>query len=148
MVMLTPRQATLVFGWARPRIILTWRDVLQRKLTLDQLVDLGLSAAQLVLLQPDPGQWVQHAGGGVRHARFLMPWGANPFAHLGADLADVLSLRLSLIEMIRMGITYQQLRAHGMNDDIERMFKLSEEEWGLLGKSAGLAPEGIKVGVE
>ena len=65
-----------------------------------------------------------------------MPWAANPFLHLGADLADVISLRLSVEEMMRTRITYEQLVMHGMTERTEMMFRLGgEEEWAMLGKS-------------
>lgn len=140
MVLLSARQATQIFGWARPKRILTWNDVVRRKLTLDQLIGHGLGAMDLVLLQPDPSQWVQHAGATLRHARFMLPWEANPFVHFGADLADVLSMRLTVVEMVRMAITYRQLKEHGMNDEIERMFKLEDEEWEMLGRPVGPKP--------
>jgi len=86
------------------------------------------------MIQPDPAQWVEHAGAGLKHIRFLQPLGANPFEHFGADLADVLSLELTFTEMMRMGVTYTQLRAAGMSEKTERMFKLDDEEWAMLGR--------------
>ena len=82
-------------------------------------------------IQPDPAQWTQHASAGLKHARFL---GANPFLHLGADLADVMGMNLTVAEMLRMGITHAQLRSHGMTERMEGFFKFDEVEWQLLGK--------------
>ena len=53
-------------------------------------------------------------------------------------------MRPTVVDLVRMGVTYQQLRAHGMNDEIERMFKLDDAEWAVLGKGQPLARIGIK----
>jgi hypothetical protein len=113
---------------------LTWEDVKRRKLTIDVLLKTKLRPADLVVLQPDPRQWVQHAGASLKHTRMMIMWPANPFTHLGADLADVLSMKLSIIEMVRMDITYKQLVANGMNERTERLFRFDEDEWKMLGK--------------
>lgn len=131
---LTPRQSTLIFGWLNPREELAWPDVVRLKLTMDQLVSYGLAATDLLVVQPDPGEWVRHAGAGLKHARFMQPWGANPFVHFGADLADVISMRLSLAEMLSMDISHAQLVGQGMTECTERLFKLEDEEWHMLGK--------------
>lgn len=131
---LTARQATQIFGWWDPRLSLTWADVLQRKLTLKQLIALGLSAVSLSMIQPNPAQWVEHTGATLEHVRFMQPMAANPFEHFGADLADVLKLELTFTELMRMGVTWRQLKSAGMTDITEGMFKLDHEEWGMLGK--------------
>lgn len=134
MVHLTARQSTLIFGWLNTREELVWNDVLRLKLTLDKLVSFGLNATDLIVIQPNPMEWVKHAGAGLKHARFMQPWGANPFVHFGADLADVLSMKLSLAEMLRMDISYKQLVAKGMNEYTEGMFKFDSDECAMLGK--------------
>lgn len=134
MVQLTARQSTRIFGWINAREVLCWDDVVRCKLTLDGLMLVGLTASELMLVQPDPAKWVEHGGASLKHARFMIPWGANPFIHFKADLADVLTMRLSIDEMIRMGITYQQLLENGMNEITERMFRFDEEEWQMLGR--------------
>ena len=131
---LTARQSIRIFGWLDPRPILAWADILRLGLTLDTLLSYGIRPADLVSVQPDPSEWVRHAGAGHRHARVMQPWGANPFVHLGADLADVLGMELTVVEMLRMDITYAQLRRAGMTDRTERMFKLDDEEWDMLGR--------------
>jgi len=132
---LTARQATLLTGWLNPHPTITWADAVRLHLTLDSFLSAKVPTSNLVTLQPDPLQWVQHAGAGLKHARVMMAWEANPFVHLGADLADVISLKLSVDEMMRMGITHEQLVIHGMTERTELMFRLgSEEEWWMLGK--------------
>ena len=131
---LTPLQSTQIFGWWDLRPTLTWTDVRRLLLTLDRLISLRVAATSLAMIQPDPAEWVEHAGATLRHARFMQPLGANPFEHFNADLADVLSLEPTFIELMRMGVTYRQLRAAGMSEATERMFKLDEEEWGMLGR--------------
>ena len=111
--------------------MLTWSDVLNLKLSVDSLVACGLTSTELSMLQPDPAEWVKHAGGELRHARHLR---ANPFIYFRADLADVLSMKLSLDEMIRMDITHAQLVAVGMTAETEGLFKLDETEWAMLGR--------------
>ena len=107
-------------------------------LSLDRLISYGLTASDLVLVQPDPAKWAEHAGAGLKHARFMQPWGANPFIHFGADLADVISMDLTVVEMVRMGITYTQLQENGMTDRTETLFKLDEIEWEVLGKKQSI----------
>jgi hypothetical protein len=137
-VRLTPRQSTLIHGWWDPRPTLTWEDVRRRKLNLDFLLNTAcLRPVDLVVIQPDPRQWVQHTGASLKHARQMIVWPANPFTHLGADLADVLSMKLTMAEMVRMDITYRQLLANGMNEKTERLFRFDEEEWSMLGKAVG-----------
>jgi hypothetical protein len=133
-IALTPRQSTLIHGWFSPVPTLTWNDVKRKKLTLDFLLNAKLRPSDLVVLQPDPKQWVQHAGASLKHARQMITWPANPFTHLGGDLADVLSMKLSIEEMIRMDITHTQLVANGMSEQTERLFRFDEEEWILMGK--------------
>ena len=135
MIKLTPRQSTLLHGWLNPVPTLRWEDVKKRKLTVDFLLEKAkLSPSDLVVLQPDPRQWVQHAGASLKHTRLMIIWPANPFTHLGADLADVLSMKLTSVELVRMDVTYSQLIANGLNERTERMFRFDEEEWGMLGK--------------
>ena len=131
MALLKPRQSTLLFGWLNPRPVLLWSDVTRRRLTLDQLVQSGLTASDLQAVQPDPAEWVRHAGAELRHARCLR---ANPITYFGADLADVLSMRLSVEEMVLMELTHAQLVALGMSPENERLFKLDEDEWHMLGR--------------
>ena len=134
-ISLTARQATFLTGWLNPHPTITWADTLRLHLTLDSFLSAKVRPSDLVTLQPDPLQWVQHAGAGLKHARVMMAWGVNPFSHLGADLADVISLRLSVHEMMRMGITHEQLVLNGMTERTELMFRLGgEEEWEMLGK--------------
>ena len=135
MVFLKPRQSTALFGWWNPRPVLAWGDVLSLKLSVDALVACGLTATEISMLQPDPAEWVKHAGGELRHARHLR---ANPFIYFRADLADVLSMKLSLDEMIRMDITHAQLVSVGMTPETEALFKLDETEWTMLGKGDSL----------
>lgn len=137
MIRLTPRQSTQIHGWLNPVPTLTWEDVKRKKLTFDFLLCTAkLRPSDLVVIQPDPRQWVQHAGASLKHARQMIIWPANPFTHLGADLADVLSMKMSAVEMVRMDITYAQLMANGMSEKTERLFRFDEEEWVLLGKNA------------
>jgi hypothetical protein len=111
-----------------------WSDVIRFGLTLDKLIEYGLQAPDLVIVQPDPAQWVQHAGAGFKHARFMLAWGANPFRHFGADLADVIGMGLTVTEMVRMDIDYAQLRENGLTERTEGMFKFDEVDWAILGK--------------
>ena len=134
-IALTPRQSTLIHGWFNPAPTLTWSDVKKKKLTMDFLLGTKLRPSDLVAIQPDPRQWIQHAGASIKHARLMIVWPANPFSHFGADLADVLSMKLSIDEMIRMDITHKQLLAHGMNEQTERLFHFDTEEWDMLGKA-------------
>jgi len=143
MAQLTPRQSTLIFGWFNPLPVLLWNDVVRLGLTLDKLIGYGLHAPDLVIVQPDPAQWVKHAGAELKHARFMLAWGANPFRNFGADLADVIGMGLSVTEMVRMDIDYAQLREHGLTDRTEGLFKFDEMDWAILGKPAFNSAQGL-----
>jgi hypothetical protein len=134
MVKLTPLQSVRIFGWSDPRPILTWNDVTRLGLTFEGLIGSGLRTSELVLIQPDPVQWVVHAKVCLSHARDLMLWPANPFAHLGADLGDVLAQNFTADELLRMDVTHGQLVRYGLTARTEKMFKFSDAEWEQLGK--------------
>jgi len=134
MIRLTPRQSTLIHGWFNPSPTLTWKDVKKRKLTIDYLLSTKLRPADLVTIQPDPGEWVLHAGASLNHARLMIIWPANPFKHFKADLADVLSMKFTCTELIRMDVTYTQLVSLGMNEKTERMFHFDDDEWSMMGR--------------
>jgi hypothetical protein len=132
---LSPRQSILLFGWWNPRPRLTWGLVVGKKLTIDAIIAVGIKGPDLVLVQPDPSMWVKHAGATFKkHARFMIPWPANPFIHFKADLADVLSLQPSPVELVRMDVNYTQLVRHGLTDRTEAMFRFDEDDWMFLGK--------------
>jgi hypothetical protein len=133
---LTPRQSIIIFGWWSPQPTLTWSHIMSRKISLDILIKAGLSAPDLVLVQPDPSKWIKYAGASIKHLRFMIPWPANPFIHFKADLADVLSLQLHATELVRMNVSYSQLVHYGLTDRTEAMFRFDEDEWAFLGKSA------------
>jgi hypothetical protein len=68
-----------------------------------------------------------------RHG-WTLPGRAAEIEHFNADLADVLSLEPTFIELMRMGVTHKQLREAGMTAATEKMFKLDSEEWAMLGR--------------
>ena len=131
---LTARQATLLHGWLWTKPTLTWKDIVSRKLTFQQLMNVGIPIREMVTLQADPKEWVKHAQVGHRHLRLMIEWPANPFDHFGMDLADLLAMRLSVDELVRMDVTYEQLKKNGLNARTEAMFKFCPEEWEILGK--------------
>jgi hypothetical protein len=135
MVNLTPIQSIRLFGWRDPRPILVWDDVLRLRHSFDTLIGSGLRVSELVLLQPDPSQWVAHAGAGLGHARAMIQWPANPFIHLGADLGDVLKQRFTAHELVSMDVSYGQMVKSGMTARTEQMFRFSADEWAMLGKT-------------
>lgn len=135
-IRLTPRQSTLTHGWLNPVPTLSWNDVRRRKLTFDYLLfTTKLRPADLVTLQADPVQWIKHTGASLKHVRRMIIWPANPFKHFDADLADVLSMKFTCIELIQMDVTYNQLVSNGMNEQTERMFHFDDDEWVMMGRS-------------
>ena len=140
-IRLTPRQSTLIHGWINPVPTLTWDDVRRRRklLTFDYLLlTAKLRPADLVTLQADPVQWIKHTGACLKHVRQMIIWPANPFKHFDADLADVLSMKFTCIELILMGVTYNQLVMNGMNEQTERMFHFDEDEWSMIGRNSDM----------
>jgi hypothetical protein len=131
---LTARQATLVHGWIRTKPTLNWPDVVSLKHTMDSLLAIGLTANELLTIQPDPAHWTRQGGATLKHLRLMMLWPANPFEHFHADLADLLGLHLKVDELVRMNVTYDQLVRNGMTARTESMFKFCKEEWAVMGK--------------
>lgn len=133
-VKLTPFQSVRLFGWMNPRPELKWGDVTRLGFTFDQLIGVGIRASDLVFIQPDPAEWVQHAGVEFKHTRAMMHWPANPFTHMGADLGDVLSQKFSASELKRMAVSHKQLVRYGMTEHTEHMFRFDAQEWLMLGR--------------
>ena len=134
---LTARQATLLHGWMRARPFLTWDDVVQTRLTLDNLIDAGCRARDVVTMQPNARLWAVHAGANIVHARWMLQaWPAHPLRDLGADLGDMLSHKFTAAELVQMGVTHGDLVRAGMTARFEGMFKFAEWEWELLGRAA------------
>lgn len=132
---LTPGQAVWLHGWAAPRPVLRWSDVVESEtISLARCRAANLSLRQLHTLQPDAAEWVRHGGATLRDAVDMCElWVFDVLRDFRADLADVLSQRWGADTLHRMGVTHEGLARVGMTPETMRMFGLTARGWAALG---------------
>lgn len=134
-ILVTPRQSIAIFGlWDQPRKVLEWQDITSRNLTWRTLRDsIGLEAAQLKRIQPDPIEWVHRASITLQDLPDMVCFPVNPFVHLHADLAEVWSMRWPAETLLQFDVTFEQLREKGMNAQVMQHFNFTMGQWMGLG---------------
>ena len=134
-VLINARQSVAIFGlWDQPRHVLEWTDVTARNLTWRTLRDaMQLEPDKLQRLQPDPIEWVSRASITLQDLPDMACFPVNPFVHLRADLAEVWSMRWSADTLQQLGVTFEQLRAKGMNGQVMQHFNFTLGQWLSLG---------------
>lgn len=135
---LTPGQAVTIHGWMRPRLHLTWTDVLANgSLTMEYLhTRTNIPKELLHRMQPDIKAWLQ-AGRVVPSdaPSFAHLWAAHPVKDLKCDLGDIVSFGWDAKTMRQTGMTYADLREVGMTHEMMGLFKYTLYEWSTLGFS-------------
>jgi len=134
-ILVNPRQSVVVFGmWDQPRQVLEWQDVTARNLTWRTLREVMLlEPERLKQLQPDPIEWVHRASITLQDLPDMTCFPVNPFVHLHADLAEVWSMRWPAETLKNLDVTYEQLRAKGMNPQVMQHFCFTLGQWMTLG---------------
>jgi hypothetical protein len=134
-VPLTPGQAVWLHGWAAPKPVLRWADVVDSEaITFARCRAANLSLRQLHTLQPDVTEWVKHGGVTLRDAADMCElWTFDVLRDFGADLADVLSQRWGADTLRRMGATYERLARVGLTPETMRLFGFTARGWAALG---------------
>jgi hypothetical protein len=134
-ILVNPRQSLAIFGmWDQPRQVLEWQDVTARNLTWRTLRDtMKFDPESLRKLQPDPNEWVARASITLQDLPDMTCFPVHPFMHLRADLAEVWSMRWSADTLKQLNVTYEQLRAKGMNVQVMQHFNFTLGQWMSLG---------------
>ena len=124
-------QSIGVFGlWDQPRTIMTWNDVVEKNLSWRYMRHkLGLTAAQLKTIQPDKSEWIQRINLTLHDLPDMCVFPINPFEDLGADLAEVWSMRWSISALVRMGVTYEQMKQRGLSPQMMSYFQIPLTGW-------------------
>jgi hypothetical protein len=137
-ILVNPRQSVAIFGlWDQPRQVLEWQDVTARNLTWKTLREtMKFDAESLRKLQPDPNEWVARASITLQDLPDMTCFPVHPFVHLRADLAEVWSMRWSADTLKQLDVTYEQLRAKGMNVQVMQHFNFTLGQWMSLGLNA------------
>ena len=134
LIRLTSPQIVRIFGWREYHPMLTWADVQNNPhILFTFLVECGLSTQQLFRLQHDAYAWVQHGGLQMHDCLQMTQWPLHPITHLRADLADILQMRWTSNEMIKVGLTVTDLLTLGMTPTVMSKFGFTLHCWVSLG---------------
>lgn len=132
---ITSLQSVRFFGlWDQPRRVLVWEDITAKCYSWRRLRDeLMISPSDLRRIQPSAEEWVNRGALQMRDLPEMTCFPVNPFLHLHADLAEVWSMGWSADMLKKLGVTYDQLRAKGMNVNVMKHFGFTMSQWLNLG---------------
>ena len=134
LVRLTSPQIVRIFGWSDYHPLLSWADVQNNKhLSFKFLLKNNLTSVQLFRLQHDAHAWVQHGDVDLDDCLQMTQWPLHPVQHLRADLADVLQMRWTSNEMMKVGLTLTDLLKLGMTPAVMSKFGFTLHCWISLG---------------
>jgi hypothetical protein len=135
LVCITPMQGIYIHGLFNIRKSVNWIDVVDRvDITSSKLMSYGLSAAELLHLQPDPHIWVQCKKVTSSDVCALRSWPLHPIDHLKMDIVDFIMEKYPAILLKDLGITYDYLIDKvGMNFSTLVLFGYTWKEWVDLG---------------
>ncbi len=128
---ISPLQSIRFYGfWDQPRRVLVWEDITARCYSWRRLrQEIGLSPRNLMAIQPSPQEWVNRGALQLADLPDMLCFPVNPFTHLHADLAEVWAMRWSADLLSQMKVTYDQLRAKGMNPHVMMHFDFTLSQW-------------------
>jgi hypothetical protein len=133
-VRLTSPQVARIFGWFDYHPLLSWPDVQNNtRITFKFLLQCGVTTVQLFRLQHNPSEWVQHGGLQLDDCLEMTQWPIHPVRHMRADLADVLQIRWTSDQMLRVGLTLPDLLNLGMTPTVMSKFGFTLHCWVALG---------------
>ena len=116
--------------WDQPRRVLVWEDITAKCYSWRRLrQEIGLSPTELMRIQPSPQEWVNRGALQLSDLPDMVCFPVNPFTHLHADLAEVWGMRWSSDVLSQMKVTYDQLRAKGMNVNVMMHFDFTLSQW-------------------
>ena len=128
---ISPLQSIRFYGlWDQPRRVLVWEDITAKCYSWRRLrQEIGLTPKQLMTIQPSPQEWVNRGALQLADLPDMVCFPVNPFSHLHADLAEVWGMRWSAELLSQMKVTYEQLRAKGMNAHVMTHFDFTLSQW-------------------
>ncbi len=116
--------------WDQPRRVLVWEDITAKCYSWRRLrQEIGLSPRELMTIQPSPQEWVLRGALQLADLPDMTCFPVNPFTHLHADLAEVWGMRWSSEVLSQMRVTYDQMRAKGMNVHVMAHFDFTLSQW-------------------
>ena len=147
-ISLTAGQAVTIFGWMRPKLFLTWEEVLSNDtLTFKFLMHwANLPASRLHHLQPDGRIWLQSKRATLADCPDMQEcWKVHPIHDAGADLGDIIASQWTADTMLKIGVTYDDLVETGLTPGNMKLFtQLTLAGWAKMGfgkKHAMTIPE-------
>ena len=127
-------QSVQLFGIKRqPILTLSWSDVKVENFTWRFLRSLDISAQDLYKMQPDKHEWLQRGGVCIEDLKDMSVFPVNPLTDFAVDIAELWNMQLSVEEMVKMGITYDQLVVKGITPGIMTAFRFPLSAWVGLG---------------
>ena len=132
---LSALQSIRVFGlFDQPRRIFTWDDVKHRCLTWSILLERYMfTALELHTLQPDKSEWVKRGALTLHDMLDMTVFPLNPISDMHADLAELWSMQWTVEELVRMDVTFSQIKMCGLNHRIMMHFGFPLSAWSKLG---------------
>jgi hypothetical protein len=141
-VELTPPQSIRIHGWRCPTRMLLWSDIVSNQhVTLQILLEMGISNTDLRHLQPSVAEWIESKQVGHNDVKSMLSWPLHPIDDLDGDLSDLVmgNYESSMLETLQ--ITYDTLRSLQMGHEHMILFHYTMEQWHQLGLSHVLAAE-------
>jgi hypothetical protein len=128
-VKLKPPQTIRLFGWFNLKPFLHWDDVATSAMTFSSLRTVGLTPAQLHVLQPDPLEWKKHGSITLDNCHEMTLWPIHPCRDLGATLDQIMTKQWKPVQMIQVGLTLRELTHMGMSTDNMVLFGYPLSGW-------------------
>jgi hypothetical protein len=132
-VKLKPPQIIKLFGWLNLKPFLQWDDVETSVQTFRSLRGIGLTSAQLYLLQPDVLEWKKHGSITLDDCHEMTLWPIHPCHDLGATLDQIMTKQWKPTQMMHVGLTLRELTRMGMSTDNMVLFGYPLSGWIDLG---------------
>ena len=132
---LSALQSIRVFGlFDQQRRIFTWDNVKHRCLTWRILRERYMfTALELHTLQPDKSEWVKRGALTLHDMLDMTVFPLNPITDMHADLAELWSMQWTVEELVRMDVTFSQIKMCGLNHHIMMHFGFPLSAWSKLG---------------
>jgi hypothetical protein len=134
-VSLKAPQIVRLFGWWNLKPYLSWDDVQSSAgvVTFRSLRRVGLTSAQLHILQPDSIAWVKYGGVTLDDVHEMTLWPVHPCKHLNAGLSDIITKQWTSSQMNALGLSLPELSQMGMEPGLMCMFGYPLSSWITLG---------------
>ena len=103
---------------------MTWRILRERYL---------FTALELHTLQPDKLEWVKRGALTLHDMLDMTVFPLNLISDMHADLAELWSMQWTVEELVRMDVTFSQIKMCGLNHHIMMHFGFPLSAWSKLG---------------